>query len=207
MTREPRFPGIDWYCDHCGALLNSQKGFDDHKYVWKCKKCGYKNSISWDNIRVGDSRTTKFLLHFLGFISYVGLWTAVMLGIGLLVFDADRSRYLVPFLVFLGMYIAVSILTLFVEFGLRHTTFSSKNLRIVIFRNLKEDLTAPLFAVKELISNLLSFITRKIPFKRKYVWHSNKQIVLLSLVYVLIAVLEIVALCVISGIDLQSLIR
>ena len=60
MSREPRFPGIDWYCDHCGALLNSQKNFDDHKYVWKCKECGYKNSISWDNIRVGDSKTTKF---------------------------------------------------------------------------------------------------------------------------------------------------
>ena len=45
-----RFPEIDWFCDRCGAKLNSQKGFDDHRYVWKCKECGYKNSISADNI-------------------------------------------------------------------------------------------------------------------------------------------------------------
>lgn len=45
-----RFPGINWYCDHCNALLNFQPGFDDHHYVWKCKECGYKNSISADNI-------------------------------------------------------------------------------------------------------------------------------------------------------------
>lgn len=205
MNREPRFPGIDWYCDHCGALLNSQKNFDDHKYVWKCRECGYKNSISWDNIKVGDSKATKLLLHLLGFLSYVSLWTTVMLGIGVFAFNADRGRYLLPFFMFLGGYIAVFVLSILVEFGIRHTTLSSKNLRIVIFRNLKEDLTAPFFAVKELVSNLLSFITHKIPIKRKYVWRSNKQIVLLSLVYVLIVVLEIIVLDKISVFDLRSL--
>lgn len=45
-----RFPGIDWWCDLCGAYLNDQIGFDDHKYTWKCTECGYKNSISRDNI-------------------------------------------------------------------------------------------------------------------------------------------------------------
>ena len=45
-----RFPETDWYCDHCNAYLNSQSGFDDHKYTWKCTECGHKNSISRDNI-------------------------------------------------------------------------------------------------------------------------------------------------------------
>ena len=45
-----RFPGIDWRCDRCDALLNEQKGFDDHKYIWRCTKCGHKNSISKENI-------------------------------------------------------------------------------------------------------------------------------------------------------------
>ena len=45
-----RFKNIDWYCDCCGSHLNYQSGFDDHKYTWKCTKCGYKNSISRDNI-------------------------------------------------------------------------------------------------------------------------------------------------------------
>ena len=41
-----RFPDVDWWCDRCGAHLNFQKGFDDHKYIWKCTECGFKNSIS-----------------------------------------------------------------------------------------------------------------------------------------------------------------
>lgn len=45
-----RFPDIDWWCDNCGAYLNDQDGFDDHKYVWKCTECGFKSSISKDNI-------------------------------------------------------------------------------------------------------------------------------------------------------------
>lgn len=48
--RKDRFPDIDWYCDNCNDYLNNQVGFDDHKYIWKCTSCGYKNSISKDNI-------------------------------------------------------------------------------------------------------------------------------------------------------------
>lgn len=46
-----RFPDIDWYCDGCGAYLNDQDEFDDSHYVWECEECGYKSSISWNNIR------------------------------------------------------------------------------------------------------------------------------------------------------------
>ena len=45
-----RFPGIEWYCDKCGAHLNEQEGFDDHLDEWKCTKCGYVNHIGMDNI-------------------------------------------------------------------------------------------------------------------------------------------------------------
>ena len=45
-----RFPEVDWYCERCDAYLNRQPGFDDHKYIWKCTECGFKNSISSDNI-------------------------------------------------------------------------------------------------------------------------------------------------------------
>ena len=45
---DERFPGIDWHCDRCGAYLNSQEGFDDHKYLWKCTECGidYTKTVS-----------------------------------------------------------------------------------------------------------------------------------------------------------------
>jgi len=45
-----RFPDIDWYCDRCNTSLNSQSGFDDHRYIWRCEECGFKNSISAANI-------------------------------------------------------------------------------------------------------------------------------------------------------------
>lgn len=45
-----RFENVDWFCDNCNAYLNDQANFDDHHYVWKCTECGYKNSISRDNI-------------------------------------------------------------------------------------------------------------------------------------------------------------
>lgn len=45
-----RFPNVDWYCDRCNSYLNNQPGFDDRHYVWTCANCGYKNSISRDNI-------------------------------------------------------------------------------------------------------------------------------------------------------------
>ena len=141
MAREPRFPGIDWYCDHCGALLNTQKNFDDHKYTWKCKQCGFKNSISWDNISSGDSAAMKFLLYLLGFLSYISFWSGCMLAVAMFVFQADRGKYFTLFLVCVGMYFLAFILAIIIEFGLRHTTFSIKNLIIVILRNLKEDIT------------------------------------------------------------------
>lgn len=45
-----RFPDVDWFCDRCDANLNTQSGFDDSRYTWKCEECGHKNSISRDNL-------------------------------------------------------------------------------------------------------------------------------------------------------------
>ncbi len=47
---DSRFPGIEWYCDRCGAHLNEQDGFDDHLPKWECTACGYSNRISFEEI-------------------------------------------------------------------------------------------------------------------------------------------------------------
>lgn len=41
-----RFPDMIWKCDHCGALLNDQEGFDDRFDAWQCRRCGTINPIS-----------------------------------------------------------------------------------------------------------------------------------------------------------------
>lgn len=207
MAREPRFPGIDWYCDHCGALLNSQKNFDDHKYLWKCTNCGYKNSLSWDNISSGDSKVTKILLYTIGFMSYIGFWTMIMLAISIFIFHADKSRYLLPFFFSLGVYVFAGILSILVEFSIRHTSFSRKNLRIIVLRNLKEDIISPFMYLKEIASNLLSFITHIVPVKRKYVWRSNMFIISFAIIYVFIIAMEFVAFSRITGIGFSDIIE
>lgn len=67
-SRLPRFPDVDWYCDHCGSYLNAQPGFDDHKYTWKCTHCKGKNSISRDNIRTPNFFILNWLLDVVGLL-------------------------------------------------------------------------------------------------------------------------------------------
>lgn len=45
-----QFPGIEWYCDACEAHLNEQEGFTDWYSIWQCRKCGYLNNISINEI-------------------------------------------------------------------------------------------------------------------------------------------------------------
>lgn len=47
---DARFPGIEWYCDGCGAHLNEQAGFDDHVDAWRCTACGHENPLSIEEI-------------------------------------------------------------------------------------------------------------------------------------------------------------
>ena len=47
---EKQYPGIQWYCDRCGAHLDEQEGFDDHHPVWKCTVCGTENRIDLSRI-------------------------------------------------------------------------------------------------------------------------------------------------------------
>ena len=204
MKIEPRFPDVDWYCDKCGAYLNSQDNFNDHKYIWKCKECGYKNSISWDNINHDDNVAIKFLLRVLGFMSYVGFATSVMLAVAMFGFHADRRVYSSSFITFLLIYIFSDVVTVIIQFAFRHRKFSLKNLFIVIFEILVEDITLPFMCIKELISNFLATITRLLPIKRKYKWYSNWKIIILSVVYLLITIIEIVVFSRIAGFSLSK---
>ncbi len=82
--RGERFPGIDWECDKCGAILNYQQGFDDHKYIWKCTNCGHKNSISRANIvskSSGPARVKFFFemaIAYIEEVAYIGFLGAVI---------------------------------------------------------------------------------------------------------------------------------
>ena len=122
-----------------------------------------------------------------------------MLGLSIFVFNADSEIYLMPFFVFLGMYLVAFVATLLVDIALRHVRFSVGTVVKIILRNIKEDLLTPIMFLKELFSNLLAFITSLIPIKRNYKWHSNKLIVAFAILYVLIAVVEIVAFCKINS--------
>lgn len=42
---DSNYPDTTWRCDHCGAILNQQEGFDDKLSEWICKDCGHTNKI------------------------------------------------------------------------------------------------------------------------------------------------------------------
>lgn len=45
----------DWYCDSCGAFLNSQPGLTVSSGTWTCEECGYENDVTEDNIIDDDN--------------------------------------------------------------------------------------------------------------------------------------------------------
>ena len=44
------YPGVLWYCDDCGALLNKQKDFSGDILYYECRDCGFINRICSEDI-------------------------------------------------------------------------------------------------------------------------------------------------------------
>lgn len=42
---------VFWFCDECETYLNNQEDFDYHATKHVCRKCGYENDISFENIK------------------------------------------------------------------------------------------------------------------------------------------------------------
>ena len=42
---------VFWFCDECETYLNNQEGFNRKASKHICRKCGYENDISFDNIK------------------------------------------------------------------------------------------------------------------------------------------------------------
>ena len=42
---------VFWFCDECETYLNNQEGFDKNASKHICRKCGYENDTTFDNIK------------------------------------------------------------------------------------------------------------------------------------------------------------
>lgn len=42
---------VFWFCDECETYLNNQEGFDRQASRHICKKCGYENDTTFDNLK------------------------------------------------------------------------------------------------------------------------------------------------------------
>ena len=107
--KAPRFPEYDWYCARCKDCLSEQIGFDDNKFIWKCTRCGHKNSISKDNLIIPyaylkDKSIHNVFLNFIvsiirfvfGFISRTSLYfliAAIILVYGLKVTSFEHLSW------------------------------------------------------------------------------------------------------------------
>lgn len=52
---------IFWFCDECNTYLNNQEGFDRHADKHICRKCGYENDTTFDNVK-GECKDCGLLL-------------------------------------------------------------------------------------------------------------------------------------------------
>ncbi len=127
---EPRFPNVDWYCDICGDHLNSQENFNDHKYVWKCTKCGHKNSISKDNI---DYPYKKASVRFLSFLISLArsffLYNLILLGLLFFLNVRIGSGYFLiyysPIIYFILLFVSVAFERSVLGYNKYHSNFFS----------------------------------------------------------------------------------
>ena len=170
MEREPRFPGIEWYCDHCGDCLSTQPGFNDHKYIWKCRKCGYKNSISWANIDSGTSAFGRTMLSFLGLLSGISLYTVIMLCIAIFGFHASKQVFMPLMLVFLGIYLILLVIAVIVENHFHHYKKTASMIAMIILRDLREDLVGPFATVKNGIAAIFGKFKRTGSTAEHIIW-------------------------------------
>lgn len=111
-----RFDNVDWYCDRCGAYLNSQPGFDDHKYLWKCQKCGYKSSISKANI-INEGGKFRGLGKVLGLLRSGSLYLFLLPLLRYLITSlqgqvSSENKIVIEFLI---SYFVLDILSMFYE--------------------------------------------------------------------------------------------
>lgn len=114
---EVRFPNVDWFCDNCDSYLNRQRGFDDRKYIWKCRKCGYKNSISAANIRHEDPIIHNIIGFILGYARSLLVYAITILVLSEIIFKkpvVDIFGYRLLFLSIVA-YPIVIVLSLFFE--------------------------------------------------------------------------------------------
>ena len=191
-----RFTDVDWFCDNCNTYLNNQCGFDDRKYIWKCKKCGYKNSISAANIRHENPVMHNVFGFLLGYIrSYLVYAIAV-----LIISEIIRKQEIVLFfghrlfLILALSYPVVIMISLFFEraiakYGI-HKPLGNWIISTIpcyfvgdCFRPLREVLTFP-FA----LLNLLRLKIKGISFTkyfRKKCFYATTYLILLLLIALL----------------------
>jgi len=193
-----RFPDIDWFCDNCGAYLNGQKGFDDRKYIWKCKKCGFKNSISEANIRYED----PFLFNVLGFLlgyfrslsllSLLILATCNILEIGMPVFIQKYNLLYVslgtyPILMLLSLYFERSIAKYGIHKPLMIWVITTIPINIFndILRPFQEALSFPFAWIKVLRLKRKDILYKKY-IRKKSIYGISYILLLVVLIYICI---------------------
>ena len=52
---------VFWFCDECNTYLNNQEGFDRKSSKHICRKCGYENDTTFDNVKAICSDCSKII--------------------------------------------------------------------------------------------------------------------------------------------------
>ena len=189
---EIRFPDVDWFCDNCDAYLNNQRGFDDRKYIWKCRNCGYKNSISAANIRHEDPVIHNIVGFLLGYVRSLLVFVITILLLSEVIFKQQPFVFLGCRLLTIatGAYPLLMAFSLFFErviakYGMHEPLGKWIGLSLFrywlgdYFRPFQEVLSFP-FALLNLLRLKVKGISYKKYFRKKCLYATAYLLLLLS---------------------------
>lgn len=191
---EERFPNVEWFCDRCHAKLNNQPGFNDHKYIWKCTRCGYKTSISRTNIiyHAGPSFGVTVLGKSLGILDSIIVYALLLYICNACVFHAPTPLPWLNLPVIGSAYFLLYIFTMIFERGIAKYCTEMKLLPYIVssfFVYLWGDIIRPIIEPVIFVKTLISYA-----FSKKKWLYNLAQSIILGIAYTTILILIILSL-------------
>ena len=166
----------------------------------KHKKALFPNNYSYN----GTSRSLRFLKCFIGYLSFLFLWTSIMLSVAIFVYEVDWDTYIIPLMFSICLYILIFIVSNLVAFKLEKNKYSIKNFFKVFFADLINGLGLPFIYIKGFLIFVLSSIVQIIPFVNKKIPKPNCKNIRIAILYIFSILIEFVVFNLITDIKIDD---
>ena len=166
----------------------------------KHRKVLFPNNNSYN----GTSRSLRFLKCLISYLSFLFLWTSIILSVAIFVFEVDWDIYFVPLMFSICLYLLIFIVSSLVSFKLERNKYSIDNIFKVFFTDLINGIILPFIYLKGFMVFLLFSIAQIIPFVNKKISKPNIKNIKIAILYILSFLMEFITFNLITGIKLDD---